>query len=101
MAPLKVVLSLLIAVLHLDAVCGECEEFVAEGNCDFYSQCLESRIPCGRDGYALGYGDHYCRRFGELRSDFNEVVSIHTPSQASTHMAHAGGTAPHTHIYTW
>lgn len=32
-------------------------------NCDFYTQCLEKKIPCGAEGYALGYGDKYCRKF--------------------------------------
>lgn len=31
--------------------------------CDYYSQCLEKAIPCGANGYALGYGQRYCQRF--------------------------------------
>ncbi|EZF33397.1 hypothetical protein H109_03906 [Trichophyton interdigitale MR816] len=35
----------------------------APNSCSFYTACLEKRIPCGPDGYALAYGDHYCNRF--------------------------------------
>lgn len=36
------------------------------GNCDFYTDCLEKYYPCGKKGYAIAYGDKYCRRFNEL-----------------------------------
>jgi hypothetical protein len=32
-------------------------------DCSFYSACLEASHPCGEDGYALGYGERYCKRF--------------------------------------
>ena len=35
------------------------------GTCNFYSDCLEQRIPCGDSGYALGYGLPYCVKFLE------------------------------------
>ncbi|EFR05121.1 hypothetical protein MGYG_08130 [Nannizzia gypsea CBS 118893] len=35
----------------------------AVGGICFYSNCLEQKVPCGPDGYALAYGDHYCNRF--------------------------------------
>jgi hypothetical protein len=31
--------------------------------CAFYSACLEADMPCGADGYALGYGEKYCARY--------------------------------------
>jgi len=34
-----------------------------EDSCGFYSDCLEAAHPCGPTGYALGFGDKYCRRF--------------------------------------
>lgn len=32
-------------------------------DCSFYSKCLEAAQSCGSDGYALGFGEPYCRRF--------------------------------------
>ena len=31
----------------------DCTALAAAGNCDFYPQCVEARIPCGSSGYAL------------------------------------------------
>ncbi|XP_019856292.1 PREDICTED: uncharacterized protein LOC109584838 [Amphimedon queenslandica] len=42
-----------------------CQEMAASGNCAFYSECVEKRVPCGPNGYALGYGGKYCIKFGE------------------------------------
>lgn len=42
----------------------ECQDAnLAPDKCSFYSRCVENKIPCGRDGYALGYGEYYCNRF--------------------------------------
>lgn len=35
-----------------------------ENDCSFYSDCIESVIPCGPDAYTLGYGMKYCQSFG-------------------------------------
>jgi hypothetical protein len=32
-------------------------------DCRFYAECLEATKPCGAQGYALGYGGRYCKRF--------------------------------------
>lgn len=32
-------------------------------HCGFYSACLERALPCGEEGYALGFGEHYCTAF--------------------------------------
>lgn len=32
-------------------------------DCSFYSRCLELEVPCGRKGYAVGYGLYYCNQF--------------------------------------
>ena len=45
------------------------------GNCDFYTQCVEPRFQCGSSGYPLGYGDRYCRKFGQESSCFTSSVS--------------------------
>jgi len=29
-------------------------------HCGFYSACLERALPCGEDGYALGFGERFC-----------------------------------------
>jgi Stanniocalcin family len=31
--------------------------------CTFYTECLNRRIPCGSDGYPIGYGLHFCNAF--------------------------------------
>lgn len=33
------------------------------GNCNWYLNCLEKKIPCGTSGYAMGYGYFFCNRF--------------------------------------
>lgn len=33
------------------------------GHCGFYSACLERALPCGEDGYALGFGERFCTGF--------------------------------------
>lgn len=35
------------------------------GSCDYYPNCVEAKVRCGDQGYALGYGGKYCRRFSE------------------------------------
>lgn len=39
--------------------------------CSFYEDCLEANIPCGNQGYALAYGNHYCNVFGDLDSELS------------------------------
>ncbi|MFA6238111.1 MAG: hypothetical protein WC635_12330 [Bacteriovorax sp.] len=41
----------------------ECEK--KSMTCDFYS-CVEKEIPCGKDGYFLGFGERFCRRFDNI-----------------------------------
>ena len=52
-----------------------CQGYIDDGNCNFYSECVESRIPCGEGGYTLGYGYKYCNRFDQHRNRFNNEVS--------------------------
>jgi hypothetical protein len=35
----------------------------APNTCTFYPNCLESKYHCGRTGYPIGYGLHYCTLF--------------------------------------
>ena len=37
-------------------------------HCGFYSACLERALPCGEQGYALGFGERYCTRSATRRS---------------------------------
>ncbi len=32
-------------------------------DCTYYSACLERAIPCGAEGYALGFGEKFCTAF--------------------------------------
>jgi hypothetical protein len=32
-------------------------------DCTYYSACLEKAIPCGNEGYALGFGEKFCTAF--------------------------------------
>jgi hypothetical protein len=34
-----------------------------ELDCSYYAACLERAVPCGNDGYALGFGEKYCTAF--------------------------------------
>ena len=52
----------------------DCTALAAAGNCDFYPQCVETRIPCDTTGYALNYGEKYCRRFANFLSCFSPEV---------------------------
>lgn len=33
------------------------------GTCEWYSQCVEKSLSCGNQGYPLGYGYKYCKKF--------------------------------------
>ena len=64
-----------------------CEGLALAGNCSFYSLCMEKRVPCGPDGYALGYAGKYCVKFTENLNEFTKdvrrelfVIRMHTCS---------------------
>lgn len=40
-------------------------------SCDWYKNCLEEYKPCGNDGYAIKYADHFCRRYEANYNDFS------------------------------
>ena len=63
-------LQMIISLVTLGFLIGlgdaqNCGLLAAEGNCDFYPQCVETRIPCGSSGYSLGYGEKYCHIFAD------------------------------------
>lgn len=45
-------------------------------DCSFYSRCLEEAVPCGPNGYALGFGLPYCTKFKENYSRFSPAGRI-------------------------
>ena len=80
--PVYFTLLLIEALLFVGARCvvsdTECASLAASANCSFYDVCIEAVTPCGSDGYAEGYGEKYCVRFGdpEYNDRFNEKVSV-------------------------
>ena len=52
--------SLLSALCH---VSSSCVDPSLNTTCLWYPNCLEAAHPCGPDGYALSYGEHYCSAF--------------------------------------
>lgn len=53
----------------------DCRSLAENGQCTFYTNCVEVRVPCGSSGYAVGYGYHFCNAFEELRGNFNQEVT--------------------------
>lgn len=52
----------------------QCASLAQSANCSFYTECVERNMPCGPEGYALGYGYHFCKAFGELSGEFTSEV---------------------------
>ncbi|MES2801478.1 MAG: hypothetical protein V4654_03215 [Bdellovibrionota bacterium] len=52
-------------VLSLHA--SECAK--ALGTCEYY-QCLEKQENCGKDGYYIKFGVHYCRKYQAEQSEY-------------------------------
>lgn len=40
-------------------------------SCSFYADCLEAGYHCGQYGYPIGYGQKYCQRFSDDRSELS------------------------------
>ncbi|KAG4067139.1 hypothetical protein HA402_000130 [Bradysia odoriphaga] len=61
----------------VDSVARDCEQdspalcLPKPNDCSFYRICLEKRVPCGDDGYALGFGEFYCQAFKENSNRFS------------------------------
>jgi len=41
----------------------QCRKMYADNPCAFYRSCVETSLRCGPDGYAIGYGEKYCKAF--------------------------------------
>ena len=57
-------------VLHAQG----CAQLAEQGDCSFYRQCVENRVPCGANGYAISYGEEYCKRFQMDTTCFDSQV---------------------------
>ena len=55
----------------------DCTALANDGNCDFYTQCVEPRFQCGTNGYPLAYGDRYCHNFTNKQICFDTAVRIY------------------------
>ncbi|XP_078661295.1 uncharacterized protein LOC144905483 [Branchiostoma floridae x Branchiostoma belcheri] len=49
-----------------------CLQYALDGNCDFYTGCLEAKYRCGAKGYPVGYGHRYCTRFNTYYDYLND-----------------------------
>ncbi len=47
--------------------------FASNGDCEYYSK-LESFKNCGTNGYPVGYGYKYCKKFGAFINEFKQDV---------------------------
>ena len=65
-------LSVLVGVTTAQNV--DCAALANAGNCDFYTECVEAKFQCGAEGYPIGYGDKYCRRFEDNLDCFTPNV---------------------------
>ena len=51
-----------------------CTGLANDGNCDFYTMCVNRKLRCGTDDYGLGCGDRFCCNF---KNDcFTSAVSV-------------------------
>jgi hypothetical protein len=41
------------------------------GNCSFYTTCVEAVLPCGPNGYAIGYGGRFCQMFTDTLASYS------------------------------
>ena len=62
--------------LAVTAKAQDCTALANDGNCDFYTQCVEPRFQCDTNGYPLAYGDRYCHYLSSNQSCFTTAVSI-------------------------
>ena len=55
-------------VSFLCPVLSSCVDPALNTTCRWYPDCLEAAHPCGSDGYALAYGQHYCLAFASANA---------------------------------
>ena len=67
---------LTLAFLFCSAAEENCAAVASAGDCDFYV-CVDRLLGgCGSEGYPLGFGYKYCRRFQESKGLFDFEVCI-------------------------
>ena len=66
--------SLCLLFISATANAQDCQALATQGNCSFYRECVEKRIPGGVGGYSLYYGERYCKRFDDNIECFNMKV---------------------------
>ena len=71
-------LLVFVVVLYLTVTvkAQDCTALANDGNCDFYTQCVEQKFQCGTNGYPLAYGNRYCHSLTNKQSCFTPDVSI-------------------------
>lgn len=74
MIPGVVLIYIFSAVIVNSAVAHDCEMLASQGDCSFYRQCVERRIPGGSTGYSLSFGEKYCERFEKNLECFDSKV---------------------------
>ena len=62
--------------MSLFFIAQRCKVLANDGNCDFYTKCVEPRFQCEDNGYPIAYGDRYCNLFTNKQSCFTSAVSI-------------------------
>ena len=66
----------LVLYLTVTVKAQDCTALANDGNCDFYTQCVEPKFQCGTNGYPLAYGNRYCRDLANKQGCFTPEVSI-------------------------
>jgi len=62
---------LLVSFAILSAKCEQACVNPAGKDCSWYLNCLEKNNRCGRNGYAVKYAYHYCRRYETNSKSFS------------------------------
>lgn len=71
-------LQVFAVVLYLAVIvkAHDCRALANDGDCSFYTHCVEQKFRCGENGYPLAYGHRYCQKFTEKQDCFTPAVSI-------------------------
>lgn len=51
-----------------------CKILASQGDCSFYRECVETKIPGGANGYSLSFGERYCKQFENNLDCFDSKV---------------------------
>ena len=73
---MKVLVFAVVLYLTITVKAQDCIALANDGNCDFYTQCVEPRFQCDTNEYPLVYGDRHCRQYTNKQSCFSSAVRI-------------------------